>query len=96
MADILQFLFHKHDDLKKLILEYCWLGEDSTGLLDNIVAIYPDLEVLSLEGCRPLISAGYGLIPRLKKLSELNLSDCQVDYVYAKLLETRVCICECM
>ena len=70
--------------VRKLILEHCWLGEESTGLLANIVALYPDLEVLSLESCYPLSSAVYCLIPSLKKLSELNLQDCQVDYVYVK------------
>jgi hypothetical protein len=96
VADILQFLFHIHGDLRKLILKYCYLGEDGTGLLANIVALYPDLEVLSLEGCIPLTSAGYCLIPHLKKLSELNLSYCQVDYMYVKPLETHVCVRECM
>jgi len=56
------------------------------------VALYPDLEVLSLESCHPLTSTGYSLIPRLKKLSELNVSDCEVDYVYVKLLEMHVFI----
>jgi Ran GTPase-activating protein (RanGAP) involved in mRNA processing and transport len=93
-ARILKFLFRSHTDLRKLILKYCWLGEDGTGHLANIVALYPDLEVLSLESCHPLTHAGYGLIPRLKKLSELNVSDCEVDYVYVKLLETRVFIHE--
>ena len=84
-ADILKFLFHIRSYLRKLILKYCWLGEDSTGLLANIVALYPDLEVLSLEGCRPLISAGYCLLPRLEKLFELNLSECKVHYLCVKL-----------
>lgn len=95
-AHILEFLFHSHGDLRKLILKFCGLGEDGTGLLANIVALCPDLEVLALEGCRPLTCAGYCLIPHLKKLSELNLSHCEVDYVYVKLLETHVCICEHM
>ena len=90
MADILKFLFHIRGDLRKLILMYCKLGEDGTGLLANIVALYPDLEVLSLEGCRPLTSTGYHLIQHLKKLSELNLSNCQVLYVCVKLLKTHV------
>ncbi|GFG37267.1 hypothetical protein Cfor_10960 [Coptotermes formosanus] len=76
-AHILEFLFHGHSDLKRLILKCCHLGEDSTGLLAKIVAVYPDLEVLALEGCRPLTFTGYSLIPRLKKLSELNLSHCE-------------------
>ena len=78
VADILEFLKHIHGDLSKLILKDCFLGEDSTGLLANIVASYPDLEGLSLEGSYPITSAGHCLIPRLKKLSELNLSWCQV------------------
>ena len=78
MADILKFLNHIHGYLRKLVLICCSLGEDSTGLLANIVALYPDLEVLSLEGCDQLTSAGYHLIPRLMKLSELNLSYCEV------------------
>ena len=94
VADIMEFLSHIHGNLRKLILENCYLGKDSTDLLANIVAMYPDLEVLSLEGCRRLKSAGYHFIPRLTKLSELNLSDCMVGYVYVKLLETHVCIWE--
>jgi hypothetical protein len=88
--EIMEFLFQKPLDLKKLILQSCWLGDDSTGLLANIVALYPDLEVLSLEDCRPLMSDDYCLIPRLKKLSELKISFCQVHYV--KLLETCLCV----
>jgi len=94
VADILEFLVHKHIDLRKLIIVYCWLGEGIPGLLANIVDLYPDLEGLSLEGCLPLISGVFCPIPRLKKLSELNLSNCQVHYVYVKLLEPHVCICE--
>jgi len=95
-ADILQFLFHIRGYLRKLILEGCWLGEDSTGLLEKIVDLYPDLEVLSLEDCRPLTSAGFCRIPHLKNLSELNLSFCQVHYVSVKLLDAHVSIRECM
>ena len=87
VSNILEFLNHKQSDLRKLILLYCNLGENSAGLLANIVALYPDLEVLSLDACHPLTSAGYCLIPSLKKLSELYISDCQVDYVYVKILE---------
>ena len=93
-ADILKFLFHGCGYLRKLILKYCLLGEDSTDLLGNIVALYPDLEVLSLEGCRALTSDCYSLIAHLKKLSELNLSYTQVDYLYVRPLVPHVCICE--
>ena len=93
---ILEFLFHIRGYLRKLILDRCCLGEDSTGLLDKIVDLYPDLEGLSMANCRPLTSAGYGLIPRMMKLSELDLSNCQVDYIYMKPLETHVCMCEHM
>jgi len=89
--EILDFVFQKRVDLKGLKLERCRL---STGLLANIVDLYPDLEVLSLENCSQLTSTDYSLIPRLKKLSELNLSGCEVDYVYVKLLEVHVCILE--
>ena len=92
VADILQYLFHIHGYLRKLILDGCCLGGDSTGLLAKIVDLYPDLEVLSLADCRPLTSAGYCLIPRLKKLSELKLSFCEVHYACIKLLDTHVCI----
>jgi len=90
VADIFKFLFPIHGDIRKLILTFCELGEEGTGLLANIVALYPDLEGLSLQGCHPLTSADYCLIPRLKKLTELNLSNCQVHYVCVKLLETRI------
>jgi hypothetical protein len=80
---LLKLLLDNCGALKKLILQFCHLGEDSTGLLTNIVASYPDLEVLVLEGCHPLTYAGYLLIPRLQKLYGLNLSHCKVDcYAY--------------
>ena len=78
---ILVFLFHKPRDLRKLMLQDCSLGEDGTGLLANIVDLYQDLEALSLVECQQLTPVNYGLIPRLKKLSELHLSDTEVDYV---------------
>jgi hypothetical protein len=94
-ADILQFLFHIRGYLRKLTLWYCCLGENSTGLLTKIVALYPDLEILSLNSCSRLTSAAdYCLIQHLKKLSELDLSYCEVDCVCVKLLETHVCILE--
>ena len=89
VEDILEFLFHKHVGLRKLILHDCWFVEDDTGLLANIVALCQDLEFLSLESCE-LTSAGFWLIPHLKKLSELNLSHCEVHYMCNKLLETHV------
>ena len=81
VADTLKLLFKKDGSLRKLILDFCYLGEDSTGLLSKIVDFYSDLEVLSLEGCFPITSDGYGLIERLMNLSELNLSHCEVYYV---------------
>ncbi|KDR11567.1 F-box protein SKP2A-like [Zootermopsis nevadensis] len=76
-AQLLEFLFDTCDYLNELILQFCNLGEDSTRLLTDIVAFYPDLEVLVLKGCKPLTDAGYSLIPRLQKLSGLNLSHCK-------------------
>jgi hypothetical protein len=93
---ILGTLFDSHVYLRKLIMKHCKLGEDGTGILSKIVAFYPDLEALSLIYCRPLHSAAYSVIPRLKKLSELNLSYCEVCYVYVKLLKTNGCICKHM
>jgi len=88
---------HIQGKLRKLILESSWLGEDGNGLLANIVALYPDLEGLSLENCHPLTSSGYRLISRLEKLSELEIStNSQVHYLCVKLFETHVCICERM
>jgi hypothetical protein len=95
VADILEFLNHTHD-LRKLILKCCWFGANGTGLLANIVSLFPDLEGLSLYNCHPLTLDCYSLIPRLKKLSELTLSDSKVHYVCVKLLKTHVCICECL
>jgi hypothetical protein len=60
---------------------HCYLGEDSTGLLANIVALYPDLEGLSLQGCIQVPYDVYCLIPCLKKLSELSLTAYEVHYV---------------
>ena len=96
VANILEFLNHTHGDIRKLILERCCLGLDSTGLLANIVSLYPDLEVLALQKCRPLTSDDYCLIAQLKKLSELHISYCQVYYMYVKALDTNICIHEQM
>jgi len=84
LEDILEFLNHIHVDLRKLIIKDCWFGKDSTGLLANIVALYPDLEVLSLEKNYGLKSDDYCLIAQLKKLSELNLTLYEVDYMYVQ------------
>jgi hypothetical protein len=81
VSDILEFLNHIHGNLSNLILKYCCLRKGSTGLLAKIVDLYPDLQGLSLLGCTSLPSADYHLIPCLKKLSELNLSYCKVDYL---------------
>ena len=94
VADILEFLVHKHIDLRKLIIKNCWLGERIPGILANFVDLYQDLEGLSLEGCTSFVSGVFCPIARLKKLSELNLSFCEVQYMCLKLLETHVCICE--
>jgi hypothetical protein len=91
---ILEVLFDSNVNIRKLIMKNCVLGEDVTSLLTNIVAFYPDLEALSLAGCHPLTYDAYCLIPCLKKLSELNLSHCEVHYVYVKLLEIHICRCE--
>jgi Ran GTPase-activating protein (RanGAP) involved in mRNA processing and transport len=80
VARILEFLFHIHGYLRKLILQCCWLGENSTSILAFIVAFYPDLEGLALVQC-DLTSDACRLLPCLKKMSELNLSDCMVQYV---------------
>jgi hypothetical protein len=93
---ILGALLDRHIHLRKLILKCCNLGYNGTGILTNIVASYPDLEVLSLERCHPLTSTAYSLIPLLKKLTELNLSHCLVHYLYVKLLQTNVCMNEHM
>jgi hypothetical protein len=90
---ILGFLKHNHVDLRKPILEYCFRVKNGTGLLTYIVAFYRDLEVLSLAGCHQLAFGDYHLIPRLKKLSELNHLGCEVHYVCVKVLETHVSIC---
>jgi hypothetical protein len=84
-ARILGILFERHVDIRKLILKGCNPGEDSTAILTNIVALYPDLEALTIQACSPLHSAAYSLIPCLKKLSELELLCCEVHYVYVQL-----------
>jgi len=81
VVDILKFLKNIHGDLRKLSIEYWSIEKVSTGLLANIVALYPDLEGLSLKGTFGLKSEYYCLIAQLKKLSELNLSMYQVDYM---------------
>jgi len=84
VADILQFLFHIRD-LRQLIIKDCSTRNDSNCLLTDIVNFYPNLESLSLAGCCPFTSDEYCLIGHLKKLSELDLSNCEVSYVYVKL-----------
>ena len=81
VANILEFRNHIRGDLRKLRIEYCCLGEGSTGLIENIVAFYPDLEVLSLQGCSSLKSGDYCPIPGLKKLTELNVYGYEVRYM---------------
>ena len=82
VADILEFLNNIHRDLRELIIEHCSFDEDSTGLLANIVALYPDLEGLSLGVTFGLKPDDYCLIAQLKKLSELHLLVYKVDYIY--------------
>ena len=94
VARNLEFLFPIHGYLRKLILRYCNLSEDGTILLANIAALYPDVEGLSLEGCCQLSSAAYCQISCLKKLTELNLSFCKVDYIHFKYLKPHICIRE--
>ena len=89
-AQLLELLFDSCEGIKKLMLRFCGLGEDSTGLLANIVTFYPDLEELVLEGCAPLTFTGYSLIPRLKKLCSLNISYCKVCNVNAHFIEIDV------
>ena len=90
-------LYEDITGLRKLrIHDGCCPYEDITGLFANIVALYPDLEVLSLAVHHEFTSASYHLIPRLKKLSELNIDRAEVYYVCVKLLETHVCIREHM
>jgi hypothetical protein len=97
VEQIVGILFECHVDIRKLVMDKCKLGKDSTGLLTKIVARYPDLEALSLTACQSLHSAAYHLIPCLKNLSELKFPFSEVHYVYVKLLEThRLCIHEHM
>ena len=79
VADILEFLNHIHCDLRKLSIKSFSFEKDSTGLFVNSVALYPNLEGLSLASCYSIPSDVYSLIPRLKKLSELELSADTVD-----------------
>ena len=80
-AHILEVLFHKPRDLRKLTLKHCWLGDDGTRLLANIVEFYPAVEALTLADSRQLTRVSYALIPRLKKISELHLTDYEVHYM---------------
>jgi hypothetical protein len=95
-TDILELLRHSKVDLRKLSLEGCYLDEMGSAILAKILDLYQNLEVLSLRRCNPLTSFDYCRITHLKKLSELNILECQVDYVCVKLLEMLVCIREHM
>jgi hypothetical protein len=94
--DIVKFLDHNHVDLKKLYLQNCSFDMNASGLVANIVDFCPGLECLSMRFCFHLSPADLGLIPRLKKLSELNVLGCKVTYACGKLLESQVCIPEHM
>jgi hypothetical protein len=74
---ILKILFDSPVDIRKLNLKRCNPGKDRDNILTTIVDLCPDLEALSLENCDGI--KGYSLISRLKKLSELNLSDIYVS-----------------
>jgi hypothetical protein len=92
MRNVFCKLIGSHVGIRKLIVSYCNLGKDGTGLLTKIIDLYVDLEALTLAKCRPVTPAAYSLIPQLKKLSELNISNHQVNYVYVKQLQTHVCL----
>jgi len=77
VADILKFLNHVHD-LRKLNLVRCFLGADGNVIITNIVALYTELEGLSLTYCGLLWSEDYCLIGHLKKLTELDIADFEV------------------
>jgi hypothetical protein len=94
MLRIVKILCDSHVDIRKLVLINCYLRGDSAGFLTDIVTLYPDLDALSLIECRSLHFTVYSVIPHLKKLSELQLSGCEVHCVYVQLLQTDVCICE--
>jgi len=95
VLDVLELMFHIRD-IRKLTIDGCWLGDDNIGPLSIIVALYPNLEGLSLTGSSPFWIDDYCLIGYLKKLSELDLSQCEVHCVYFKPLDTHVCIREWM
>ena len=81
-VEILKFLFHVRVDLRKPTLyDVCHVDGcyDGIFLLVKMMSCYPDLEGLSLKFSKyTLRSADYSFIPQLKKLSELDLSYCQV------------------
>jgi hypothetical protein len=94
---IVKTLSDSHVDIRKLILKRCQFGKDGPGMLKKILALFPDLEVLSLEALSlecgyQLTSADYSVISHLKKLSELNISHSRVNYMHVKLLQIHVCI----
>jgi Ran GTPase-activating protein (RanGAP) involved in mRNA processing and transport len=93
---VLEILVDSHVDLKKLILKYCDIGDEFTGILSKVVALNPELETLSLVDCHVWPNAASSLVPRLKKLSELNLSHLEVYYVHIKPLQPHVSIFEQM
>jgi hypothetical protein len=85
---ILKFLNHVHE-LRKLKLVRCFLGADGTEIITKIVALYTELESLSLTNCGLLWSEDYCLIGHLKKLTELDIADFEVHY-FSKPLESDV------
>jgi hypothetical protein len=87
VADFKKRLLLFRGYLRILIFEKSCLVANGDGLIADIVSLYPDLEVLSLEAYCPLTPADYGLIPRLKMLTELNLSYCEVDYLMLNFVD---------
>jgi hypothetical protein len=92
-ACLLLILFNRHINIRRLRLVGYW---DNPDFLIKSVALFPQLESLTLEAIDPEFpDTAYSAIPHLKKLSELTLYYCSVRCVYVYLLEThRVCKCE--
>jgi hypothetical protein len=96
-VDILETLCGSHVKIRKLIVRK-GVGDVELGqIFIDLVDSYPELESLSLTNVDLFPFCVCSVIPRLKKLSELELSCCSVCFVYVKQFETNhVCICEHM
>ncbi|KAJ9589696.1 hypothetical protein L9F63_017102, partial [Diploptera punctata] len=61
-AQLMELLFDSCDGIKRLVIKFCNLGDDSMDVLAKIVTFYPELEELELVGCHTFTYTGGTII----------------------------------